>query len=194
VAEIKRRKPRQQRAADTVEAVLIAASQVLTRDGIERFGTTAVAERAGVSIGSLYQYFSNREDLLVALARRELARVLDSVARALAEAIPGARTRAVVHALVAGLSGSPQDSAGVVLLLRFGNRPQLAADVKDFAGQFGLKIAGLRGLTPEAAFVLTHAVLGVSSALAIDTGVSDPIKIEDELVLLIRSYLEATPS
>ncbi len=49
-----RRKPRQRRSQATVDALLAAATQVLARDG-DAFTTTAVAERAGVSVGSLYQ-------------------------------------------------------------------------------------------------------------------------------------------
>ncbi|HEX8526093.1 TetR/AcrR family transcriptional regulator, partial [Allosphingosinicella sp.] len=63
-----------------MDAVLTAASQILVRDGVERLTTTAVAERAGVSIGSLYQYFRNKEDLLVALAKREVDQILAAVA------------------------------------------------------------------------------------------------------------------
>ena len=51
--------------------MLEAAAQVLERDGLEGFNTNAVAERAGVSIGSLYQYFPGKDALTLALMRRE---------------------------------------------------------------------------------------------------------------------------
>jgi len=65
-----RKQPRQQRAQRTVEAIVEAAAQVFERDGYARATTDRIAERAGVSIGSLYQYFPGKDALLVALAER----------------------------------------------------------------------------------------------------------------------------
>jgi AcrR family transcriptional regulator len=66
-----RKTPRQPRSSDTVAAILEAAAQVLEAAGFEGFNTNAVARRAGVSIGSLYQYFPNKRALTIALIRRE---------------------------------------------------------------------------------------------------------------------------
>lgn len=66
-----RKSPRQQRSARLVEAILQAATQVLAREGMRRFTTARVAEAAGVSIGSLYQYFPNKAALLFALQSDE---------------------------------------------------------------------------------------------------------------------------
>ena len=55
-----RKEPRQERARATVEAILEAAARILDRQGWKGFTTNAVAEVAGVSIGSLYQYFPNK--------------------------------------------------------------------------------------------------------------------------------------
>ena len=57
-----------------VETLLEAAAQVLETKGLEGFNTNAVAERAGVSIGSLYQYFPSKDALTIALMERENAR------------------------------------------------------------------------------------------------------------------------
>ena len=66
-----RRRPRQARSRETVETLLEAAAQVFEREG--RGATTdRVAERAGVSVGSLYQYFANKEALITALGERHL--------------------------------------------------------------------------------------------------------------------------
>src|SRR5581483_65544 len=80
---IKRRIPRQTRAAETVSAILDAAAQVLEAGGLAAFTTNAVAERAGVSIGTLYQYFADKQALLRALGEREIRRTLIAVAAAL---------------------------------------------------------------------------------------------------------------
>ncbi|MEU6719138.1 TetR/AcrR family transcriptional regulator [Nonomuraea sp. NPDC046802] len=68
-----RKHPRQQRSRETVAAILEAAAQLFQRHGYSQTTTNKVAERAGVSIGSLYQYFPNKDALLVALAEHYLA-------------------------------------------------------------------------------------------------------------------------
>jgi AcrR family transcriptional regulator len=65
-----RKSPRQARSRATVEAIIEATAQVLVREGYERFTTTRAAERAGVSIGSLYQYFPNKTSLTCAVIER----------------------------------------------------------------------------------------------------------------------------
>jgi len=63
-----RKRPTQERSQATVQAILIATTHILTEEGYDRLTTNRVAERAGVSIGSLYQYFPNKDALMVALA------------------------------------------------------------------------------------------------------------------------------
>jgi AcrR family transcriptional regulator len=63
-----RKRPKQERSQATVEAILTATARILTESGYDQFNTNRVAELAGVSIGSLYQYFPNKEALIVALA------------------------------------------------------------------------------------------------------------------------------
>ncbi|NJL41397.1 MAG: TetR/AcrR family transcriptional regulator [Leptolyngbyaceae cyanobacterium SM1_4_3] len=63
-----RKRPQQERSQVTVQAILTAAAHILTEAGYDHFTTNKVAERAGVSIGSLYQYFPNKASLLLALA------------------------------------------------------------------------------------------------------------------------------
>lgn len=64
-----RRRPKQGRSRHTVDAILTAAQQVLLRSGLQGFNTNAVAKRAGVSIGSLYQFYPGKEAILAALVR-----------------------------------------------------------------------------------------------------------------------------
>ena len=68
-----RKAPRQARSRETVEALVEAAAQVFERHGYAAGTTNRIAERAGVSIGSLYQYFPNKDALLVALVERHVA-------------------------------------------------------------------------------------------------------------------------
>ncbi|TYQ28905.1 TetR/AcrR family transcriptional regulator [Pseudanabaena sp. UWO311] len=62
-----RKLPKQERSQATVSSILIAATRILTEEGYDKFNTNRVAELAGVSVGSLYQYFPNKAALLYAL-------------------------------------------------------------------------------------------------------------------------------
>src|SRR5579871_2625632 len=81
-----RRRPRQARSHATLDAILEAAAQILERRGVGGFTTNHVAERAGVSIGTLYQYFADKDAVLLAALRRELD-ALPRRQRALSEAL-----------------------------------------------------------------------------------------------------------
>src|SRR5256885_17137254 len=70
-----RRRPRQERSRETVEAIVEAAAQVFERHGYAAGTTNRIAERAGVSIGSLYQYFPNKDAIVAELARRHIAEI-----------------------------------------------------------------------------------------------------------------------
>jgi AcrR family transcriptional regulator len=74
-----RKSPVQARSTASVEAILEATIQVLLQLGKERLTTTRVASRAGVSVGTLYQYFPNKSALLQAALKRHLAQVTDAV-------------------------------------------------------------------------------------------------------------------
>jgi AcrR family transcriptional regulator len=74
-----RKQPTQRRSAATVEAILEAAARILETTGLPGYTTNAVAQRAGVSVGSLYQYFPNRDALTAALIERESATLLEGV-------------------------------------------------------------------------------------------------------------------
>jgi AcrR family transcriptional regulator len=67
-----RRSPKQARSRATWDAIVEAAAQILERHGADGLTTNDVAERAGVSIGTLYQYFPDKQAILIAAARREL--------------------------------------------------------------------------------------------------------------------------
>ena len=79
-----RKEPRQARARETVEAILRAAIHVFATHGYARTTTNLVAERAGVSVGSLYQYFPHKNAILAALHQRHTGPVAEVVAHAVA--------------------------------------------------------------------------------------------------------------
>ena len=65
-----RRKPLQARSRDTIAVIVRATAQILAREGPDRLTTNEVAAVAGVSVGSLYQYFANKEELVAAVRAR----------------------------------------------------------------------------------------------------------------------------
>ena len=83
VKQSARRRPTQQRAQATVEAVLDAAVKLLKRQGSSSMTTNRIAETAGVSIGSVYQYFPNKRAIFEALHQRHVQQVDDSLMRRL---------------------------------------------------------------------------------------------------------------
>ncbi|MFE3445824.1 TetR/AcrR family transcriptional regulator [Nocardia sp. NPDC059180] len=72
MSEFARKVPRQRRSRETVDTLLEAAAQMFTREGLATT-TNRIAERAGLSVGTLYQYFPNKHALLRAIAERHLA-------------------------------------------------------------------------------------------------------------------------
>lgn len=114
-----RKQPKQARAVELISAILEAAVQVLASEGAQRFTTTRVAERAGVSVGSLYQYFPNKAALLFRLQSDEwqqtgglLRTILED-----GERPPLERLRRLVHAFIrseceeASVRGALHDAA-----------------------------------------------------------------------------------
>ncbi|AWO79252.1 MULTISPECIES: TetR family transcriptional regulator [Serratia] len=97
-----RKQPQQARSAELVSAILTAAIQVLAQEGAARFTTARVAERAGVSVGSLYQYFPNKAAILFRLQSDEWRQTTDMLSRILAdrEKTPFARLRLLVQAFI----------------------------------------------------------------------------------------------
>ena len=73
-----RKRPRQARAQETVAAIVEATARLLEEDGHRAFSTNAVARRAGVSIGSLYQYFPDKDALIGAVVAREGDRLFEA--------------------------------------------------------------------------------------------------------------------
>ena len=111
-----RKTPRQSRSRDTVETILRAAARVLARDSLEGFNTNRVAEVAGVSVGSVYQYFPNKDSLMAALIERAqmaLAENLEAVV-ANTDGLPlEAALEAVAETVVEQQYGTPRLAAAI---------------------------------------------------------------------------------
>ncbi|HVH48069.1 MAG TPA: TetR/AcrR family transcriptional regulator, partial [Labilithrix sp.] len=98
-----RKPPQQARAQQTVRAILEATVQILDREGLEAATTTRIAEVAGVSIGSLYQYFSHRDAILNALQNREFERTLVLIRNVLEERSLDEEPERAVREILRGL-------------------------------------------------------------------------------------------
>lgn len=94
-----RKQPRQARSQATVDAIFEAAIQVLLREGPNKLTTIRVAERAGASVGTLYQYFPNKQALLYAIVQRHLDRIMAQLEQA-AEVAHGQPLAVMVSAVV----------------------------------------------------------------------------------------------
>lgn len=97
-----RKQPQQARSSDLVATILDAAAQVLAEEGAPRFTSARVAEKAGVSVGSLYQYFPNKAAILFRLQTEEWTRTIDLL-RGILEDIekpPLERLRQLAHAFI----------------------------------------------------------------------------------------------
>ena len=76
----KRRIPQQSRSRERVERILDTAAQLVVADGVERLSTRGIAERAQVPVASLYQYFADKDDILLALVERDIEQMDHQVA------------------------------------------------------------------------------------------------------------------
>ena len=97
-----RKQPQQSRSTELVAAILEAAVQVLAKEGAQRFTTARVAEKAGVSVGSVYQYFPNKAAILFRLQSDEWRQTTDLLREILEDNAkpPLDRLRALVHAFI----------------------------------------------------------------------------------------------
>jgi AcrR family transcriptional regulator len=101
-SSIRRRKPSQERAKLTVDAMLDAAVKLLKRGGASPITTNRIAETAGVSIGSVYQYFPNKNALFVALHERHIGLVAEVLRQRMTECSDSSLEH-LVESLVEGM-------------------------------------------------------------------------------------------
>ncbi len=191
VPEAKRRIPQQARANETVSLILEAAAQILEARGLEAFTTNAVAERAGVSIGTLYQYFADKKAILLALAQREIQSTLAELRRPEGHQTPEERVRYTVRAIINAFRGRLRVRKAVVqAILAQGTGIEMMAPVAAFIAQHPRSL--LPALANEQVFVLSRAMMGTIRAAVLE---EQPFfrsrAFEDELVRLGTSYLSA---
>jgi AcrR family transcriptional regulator len=192
-----RRLPRSQLGTATVEAILASVVQILERDGLDRLTTNHVAELAGVSIGSLYQYFPNKEALIGAVQDRyaedTLARVraaldanvdqpIRTVIARIGEAVLAAQRnqRPIHRALI-----DARTAAGVWERYRSWMDQHVELIAEFMAKRDDIDVANVR----TAAFVVVHAAEGLIEAATERPGI-DAMQIALDGVEMIARFVE----
>ena len=197
-----RRAPRQERSRRLVEGLLDGAARIVTERGVEALTTRDIAEAAGAPVASLYQYFNDKEDVLLALAQRDMeemdAQVAADLGRLEVLSVP-ALVRTTMMAFVSVYRRRP---AFVEIYLRgrtnqavnrFGreHNARVAQDLRAFALDAGLALEELSPKVAELAVEVGDRVFQLAYAEDAD---GDRELIEEGIVL-VTSYLEryATP-
>jgi len=195
---LKRRAPRQERSLQKVELMFEATTRLLERLEPGQISTNAIAKLAGVSIGTLYQYFPDKDSLFQALLARELGGLSERVIEVMQTppARPGGRIAAVLGAVLDAYGGRKLahqrlmryslESGSTGLL-----QPLLERLMASFSTE-GVKGAGMAmpPLSRTDAFVLTHAVAGVTRAAitAHAAGELDREALEQSLTRLVLGF------
>ena len=195
-----RKTPRQARSEATVDAVYEATIQVLLAGGASRLTTTRVAERAGVSVGTMYQYFPNKQALLYAVLSRHLDEVLAKVEGACraGAALPAAQ---MVEGLVATYIEAKTSNTEVSIAL-YSAITEL--DVPELVGKIGTRMTkAIETMLASAADLAFDDVPLVTSMLrAAMTGVTRTVfeqnagpalirKSHAELLTMCQAYVQA---
>lgn len=144
-----RKKPRQERSRETLNVVLDAASKIFARHGFAHGTTNRIAARAGVSVGSVYEYFANKESILLALSQRHVAEgeaLLEAFDPTIAAQLP---LEVVTRALIFGIASLHQNDRSLHRVL-FEEAPRPAAFSRRLAEAEDLAVARI------AAFIRMH--------------------------------------
>lgn len=195
-----RRRPRQRRARQTVEAVLDAVARVLKREGVKAVTTNRIAEVAGVSIGSVYQYFPDKRAIFIALHQRHVEQIDRLVETKLVENATSSLEkliRAMVEAMIDAHTPDPE-----LYELMLTEVPHRAEGTRDFAvrvhGAFRLAISARahelrngRNLD-KVVFVVTHMVELLSHGAVLRR----PARLsladaKEEVIRAVLAYLRA---
>jgi AcrR family transcriptional regulator len=191
-----RKTPKQERSRDTVDVILEAAARVLVRLGYARATTNRIADAAGISVGSLYQYFPSKDAIAVELLRRyreRLVALLRGQMASVAEASLESMVRTLVTAL---LRAEGIDPALHRVLIEQVLRTSARAEMLGFEERIEALLAEalraspgiMSAKNPEvAAFVLVRAVLGAVHAAVVDRpGVNGPELVEEITRMIVR--------
>jgi AcrR family transcriptional regulator len=195
----RRKVPKQARSSATVAAVLEAAAEAFREGGLDGANVNRIAARAGVSVGSLYQYFPSKEAILVALLQRHTEGALERVGEALErgrDAPLADAVRAVVSVLIE-VHVSPIDRALARELDRIGRLEEMERAIDARAGTavaafLRERAAEITVRDPElTAYLLVRMVEPLTHAMLADRSDVPPEVAVDELTAIVLGYLRA---
>ncbi len=193
-----RKTPVQTRSAATVDAILQATIQVLLAIGKERLTTTQVALRAGVSVGTLYQYFPNKSALLQACLKRhmdEISGAIDRVCDQYRSAGPFEMGTALVHAY---LNAKMRDVKASATLYAVSSDIEGAAISKAVSRRLLRRVAALfatakGGLTKDPELVASVVLAALNGVGRRVLEAESPERVVgplcEELIVLVHTYL-----
>jgi AcrR family transcriptional regulator len=190
-----RKIPQQERSAATVEAILEAAARVFVKEGYAGATTNRIAKAAGVSVGSLYQYFPSKDAIAVELLRRYREGLVALVSGRLRGVTP-ATFEAVVRGLLRDLIRAENINPALhrVLLeqvLRTSARKEMVGfeERLEDALAAALRAAGSVAADPElAAFVVVRLVLAVVQGAVLDRPRYKNETLAEELTRIVVGY------
>jgi AcrR family transcriptional regulator len=195
-----RKSPVQARSMASVDAILQATIQVLLTVGKEHLTTTKVAARAGVSIGTLYQYFPNKSALLQAALKRHLTEVTEIVERTCREE-HGKTLRQMVTALItAFLKAKMKDAKMSVALYSVSSDVDGAKIVQQMSVRSNKAIVAMLTTASEplmidpqlVASMLQGAMVGVSRRLLESKASEKQVdNLREELIFFACAYVDA---
>jgi AcrR family transcriptional regulator len=193
-----RKKPKQERSREMVDAILAAAARVFVKEGYGRATTNRIALAAGVSVGSLYQYFPSKDAIAVELLRQYRENLVELVAKRLAE-IDERSFEAVVHALLRALLRAEGINPALhrVLIeqvLRTSARREILGFEERIEGLLADALRAAKGSVHVAdyelaAFVLVRVVLAVVHAAVVDRPRHNNPALVTELTRLVVRYV-----
>ncbi|SDT92041.1 transcriptional regulator, TetR family [Pseudomonas pohangensis] len=196
---VSRRKPLQERARFKVELILEAATQLIDKDGLDGLTTNRIAEIAGISIGTLYQYFADKQAIIDKLGQRVLREVSDKLRSSLQEQTvknPDEQARILIRTIFGAFDHHSRVHRELINhTLAQGNHHFMDETANMVAGI--LSSSGItdehgqtRRLSKAEAFVLTWSFVGVirASAVANEQDLPYP-QIEEALLQLIRRFV-----
>ncbi|BBA96464.1 putative TetR family transcriptional regulator [Actinacidiphila reveromycinica] len=185
-----RRVPVQRRSAERLSRILDACARELDEVGYERLSTRAVAARAGVPIGSVYRFFSDKRAMADALGRRNLDEFLDRTAARLAGPGTGADWRAAVDVLVDEYTAMKRTAPGFALV-EFSAPGETNQDLADRLPELLGDRLTADPADPRLRLALTVAVEAADAALqlAFRTGQMGDSRVIAEVKVLVRAYL-----
>ena len=194
-----RKSPKQDRSQVLVEAILTAAARILVRSGYDGSTTNKIAEVAGVSIGSLYQYFPNKEALIGALIERQLGRHKELLQAKLREN-EGRPFEELIDVIIQVVVELFMDNRALLRSLfelapRLDRLKTVLATRKAIGALFTqlLKAQPARVRPkniPLAVYVALHSVMGVVQTAVLDSSeIYTSLELKGELSDLVKNYI-----